>query len=202
MICKRCGNDLSENTLICPTCGTAIDRPASRTQQATSYGSFSQYDFGALPSDHINDPRFPTPFNAGKSQLPPYTAQQAIPGYIPSYHRPQPGYLPFHNSTPPSFRSSALIAEFILSLFGLFGIGWLIAGSTATGIILLVCSIFIYWPIMIAGVMFTRGIGLLCLGPIAIAAIILNILLLSISMRHKAMRFTPAPPAPPSSEKY
>jgi ribosomal protein L40E len=198
MICKRCGNDLSENASICPVCGTASDRPKASAQQPTSYGPFPQHDLGAPLSDQDSGPHFVPPFSTGRSQLPPYSAQQAAPGYLPPHYRTRPGYIPPHASPPPSFRNdTALVAEIILSLFGLFGVGWLIAGSTAVGVILLVCSVFIYWPLMIGGVMITRGFGLLCLGPIAILAIILNILFLSISLRRKATRFTVTPPPPP-----
>jgi hypothetical protein len=210
MICKRCGNALSENTSICPNCGTVSDNAKANAQQPTSYGQFPQPDFRESrvprvpPLDQHSDPRLVTPLSAGNAQLPPYAAQQIAPGYIPPhYHHAHSGYPPFHNNPSPPFRhDTALVAEIILSLFGLFGVGWLIAGSTVTGIILLVCSVFIYWPLMIGGVIITRGFGLLCLGPIAIAAIILNILFLSISLRRKAARFTVAPPPPPPSEAH
>jgi hypothetical protein len=89
-----------------------------------------------------------------------------------------------------------MVTEFILSLFGLFGVGWIIAGSTVTGVLLLIGSVFIYWPLMIGGVILTRGFGLLCLGPIAIGAIILNTLLLMMALRRKTVRFAAPPPSP------
>jgi ribosomal protein L40E len=197
MICKRCGNDLPENASACPVCGTISDRPKMGAQQPTSYGQFP-HDFGVPSSDQRSEPLFAAPFGVASPQLPPYSAQQVTPGYIPPRYQTRPGYTTFHSNSSPAFRNdTALVAEIILSLFGLFGVGWLIAGSTVTGIILLVCSVFIYWPLMIGGVVITRGFGLLCLGPIAIAAIILNILFLSLSLRRKAARFTVAPPPPP-----
>jgi hypothetical protein len=90
----------------------------------------------------------------------------------------------------------ALVAEIILSLFGLFGIGWLMAGETTVGLILLICSIIIYWPVMILGTIFTFGFGLLCLGPLAIAAIIVNIILLNNVLNRKAAKFIVTPPGP------
>jgi len=75
--------------------------------------------------------------------------------------------------------NNALVVEIILSLFGLFGVGWLMARENAIGATLLVGSIFIYWPIVILGTIFTLGFGWICLGPFAIGAIILNILLLN-----------------------
>ncbi len=91
--------------------------------------------------------------------------------------------------------NNALVVEVILSLFGLFGVGWLIAGETTVGTVLLVCSIFIYWPLLIMGTIFTLGLGLVCLGPLAIGAIILNILLLNKALEQKSTQYviTPQP---------
>jgi len=94
--------------------------------------------------------------------------------------------------------NSALIAEIIFSLIGLFGIGWIIAGETVIGVILLLCSIFIYWPIMILGTIFTFGYGLICLGPISIAGIIINTLALNAVLNRKASSiFVPHNPQSP-----
>ena len=91
--------------------------------------------------------------------------------------------------------NNALIVEIILSLFGLFGVGWLIAGETTVGTVLLICSIFIYWPLLILGTIFTLGLGLICLGPLVIGAIILNILLLNKVLEQKSSQYviTPQP---------
>jgi hypothetical protein len=91
--------------------------------------------------------------------------------------------------------NNALVVEIILSLFGLFGVGWLIAGETTVGTVLLVCSIFVYWPLLIMGTIFTFGLGLVCLGPLAIGAIILNILLLNKVLEQKSTQYviTPQP---------
>jgi hypothetical protein len=83
--------------------------------------------------------------------------------------------------------SGALIAEILLSLFvGTYGVGWLMAGETTTGIILLICSFVVYWPFMILGTIFTLGIGLICLGPMAIGAITVNAILLNNLLNRKA----------------
>ena len=91
--------------------------------------------------------------------------------------------------------NNALVVEIILSLFGLFGVGWLMAGETTIGTVLLVCSIFLYWPLLILGTIFTFGLGLICLGPLAIGAIILNILLLNKVLEQKSTQYviTPQP---------
>jgi hypothetical protein len=92
-------------------------------------------------------------------------------------------------NSPPGKKDGALAAEIILSLFGVFGVGWLIGGETAIGIVLLVCSFVLYWPIMILGTLFTFGFGLICLGPLAIGSIILNALLLNNRLNRKATQY-------------
>jgi len=96
---------------------------------------------------------------------------------------------PFHVTIINSnMQTSALIVEILLSLFGIFGIGWIIGGEITLGIILVVCSFFIYWPLMILGTALTEGLGLICLGPLAIAAIILNAVLLNTVLKRKIHR--------------
>jgi hypothetical protein len=109
--------------------------------------------------------------------------------YRASYYATQTAAISNNNS-------NALLLEVILSLFGLFGIGWLVAGETTSGIILLVCSIVIYWPLMIFGTLLTFGFGLVCLGPLAIAAIIVNALVFNSILHRKSPR-QPLPPMPP-----
>jgi hypothetical protein len=92
-------------------------------------------------------------------------------------------------NSPPDKKDGALVAEIILSLFGVFGVGWLIGGETAIGIVLLVCSFVLYWPVMILGTLFTFGLGLICLGPLAIGSIILNALLLNNRLNRKATQY-------------
>ena len=101
-------------------------------------------------------------------------------------------------------KDGALAAEIILSLFGLFGVGWLIAGETTVGIVLLVCSALIYWPIFVGGTIVSDGIGLICLGPMAIAAIIINAVLLNRRCSRKMAQYIvmqqsqrPQSPQPP-----
>jgi hypothetical protein len=80
----------------------------------------------------------------------------------------------------------AIVTEVLLNVFlGIYGVGWLMAGETTTGIILLICSILLYWPIMILGTIFTVGLGLICLVPLAIVALIINPILLSNAIKRK-----------------
>jgi hypothetical protein len=75
-------------------------------------------------------------------------------------------------------RTAAIITEVILDLFGIYGVGWLIAGETTVGIVLLVGS-FIWWPIAIVSTLFTLGFGLICVVPLNIAFLLLSVILLS-----------------------
>ena len=60
------------------------------------------------------------------------------------------------------------------------------SGETTIGVILLICTFVLYWPIMLLGIIFTLGLGLFCLGPLAIGAIILNAILLNNTLKQKA----------------
>jgi TM2 domain-containing membrane protein YozV len=194
MICKRCGNSLAENATICPICGT-VTLPASASgQPSTSYGApqgdfmrqgYSPYDSaGSYERGYAPSPRPDGPQQGGQR----YEGYNQNYNYAPPYNA---GYAPGINVTvinnmPTSGSSdSALIVEILLSLFGIFGVGWLMAGETTTGVILLICSFALYWPTIILGTIFTLGFGLLCLGPMMIAAIIINAMLLNNVLKRK-----------------
>ena len=190
MICERCGKEMPDTAAVCPSCGTASSFARSGTATPTDYGQPSS----AYP---------PSSYAQGYGQQPLYTPPQ--PDYAPqqnygqSYNVPPAAYPPVSVNvnigapivpvTPVASpgNSGAIIAEVLLNLFlGIYGVGWLMAGETTTGIILLVCGIFLYWPIMVLGTIFTLGIGLLCLGPLAIGAIILNAILLNNTIKRKS----------------
>jgi len=116
-------------------------------------------------------------------------------GYAP---QPAPMYQPAavnvvvtNTSAPSSNKNTgALIVEILLSLFlGVYGVGWLMAGETTAGVVLLICSILFYWPTIILGTIFTFGFGVLCLGPLAIGGLILNAVLLNKALERKATQF-------------
>jgi TM2 domain-containing membrane protein YozV len=192
--CERCGNKIAENATICLVCGTVRGLPQASRQPVTNYGQYPQSSLGESPS-------------STQGQTPPYTlytqpqtyqelSREIFVGYNPHYsygaQQPPPrnGYAlpPTDASMPMDKTDSALVAEILLSLFGIFGIGWLMAGETAIGVILLLASILFYWPVILLGAVVTEGFGLICLGPLAIGAIILNIVLLSSVLRHKAAK--------------
>ena len=203
MICVRCGNVMPHKATICALCGTVVERPKS--SPSTSYGDpYAQSNF--------SDPSF---YERGYAAQPQATPPPPQAEYMPPPQQPF-GYAPPYTNaamyppgainvtivnSPLGKKDGALVAEIILSLFGVFGVGWLIGGETAIGIVLLVCSFVLYWPVMILGTLFTFGFGLICLGPLAIGSIILNALLLNNRLNRKATQYvtvqsqqTPMPP--------
>ncbi len=75
-------------------------------------------------------------------------------------------------------RTAAIIVETILDLFGVYGVGWLIAGETTTGIILLVASFF-WWAIAALITIFTVGVGLICIFPLDLIFLLVSVILLA-----------------------
>ncbi len=204
MVCERCGSEIEDSASICSSCGSITTRARSASHQHTNYGHYPQNGFG---EDFSSQQGYrPQAFAPPARDYAPPTRQEHT-----RYKRGAPEYQAAHNyqahttNTPAAGgamftnkNNSALIAEIIFSLIGLFGIGWIIAGETVIGVILLLCSIFIYWPIMILGTIFTFGYGLICLGPISIAGIIINTLALNAVLNRKASSiFVPHNPQSP-----
>jgi serine/threonine protein kinase len=121
-------------------------------------------------------------------QLPPYPTTPLTPGtaYQPfmSQVQTQMPAPPSPYTSPGSYRSSgaqttsdtlhttAVVMEVLLSIFGVFGVGWCIAGRWGRGLTLLVCSFLIYWPIIMQSLL--SGSGGSCPFLLAIGAIIFN----------------------------
>jgi hypothetical protein len=191
MICVRCGNEMPHKATICAVCGTVVERPKS--PPSASYDEpYSQSNF--------SEPSFYERGYAAQSQTvppPPHAGYMPPPqqpfGYAPPYTNAAmypPGAINVTIVNAPSGKKdSALPVEILFSLFGVFGVGWLIGGETAVGIVFLICSFVLYWPIMILGTLLTLGLGLICLGPLAIGLIILNALLLNNRLNHKATQY-------------
>lgn len=203
MFCKRCGNEIADVARICPTCGTSIEHAHAHVniQPHTSYGSYPQSSNDATAQQqrgYAPQPeRPPRPRNTNTAYS-PYTNGYTVP---PTYPGPSTYQQPYNNYAPrpQAFtviqkNDTALVTEIILSLFGIFGVGWLMARETTIGTVLLVCSFLIYWPIIILGTLLTFGLGLICLGPLAIAAIILNIIWFNGVLNKKANHFVVVPP--------
>jgi hypothetical protein len=198
MFCKRCGTQIAQTTKLCPACGTIIEHASMNAQPQTPYGAYAQASH-EQSTQQTREYAVP-PYGNVKNASPPLNGY-ATPAYknAPAYDQdPYKSYPPSASAFMVTNKNdAALVTEILLSLIGIFGVGWIMAGETTIGIILLVMSIFIYWPIMILGTIFTFGLGLICLGPIAIAAIILNFVLLNSVLNRKMTRFIITQPPPP-----
>ena len=192
--CERCGNDMPDNLAICPNCGTVTSKAKDSISPSTSYGSYpDRYYSQASGYVENNQQDYVTPDSQENN------FQQQNNSYGQSYNTP-----PMYQQAPVNFtifntsNSTPLIVELLLSIFlGIFGIGWLIAGEVVIGIILLVCSLFIYLPLLIISIFiafFTFGFSLFCTGPMVIGVIILNAILLNNKLKRKASSYMPIPP--------
>ena len=192
--CERCGNDMPDNIAICPKCGTVAFKANNNPSPATSYGSHSERYPGTQAGNVDNTQReYPAPHAQS------YSSQQQNDTYGQPYNAP-PMYqkATFNVTFLHTNNSIPLIVELLLSIFlGIFGVGWLIAGEVAVGVILLVCSLFIYLPLLIISIFiafFTFGLSLFCTGPMIIGAIVLNAILLNNRLKRKAASYMPMPP--------
>lgn len=182
---------------MCPVCGSVNQtEEAPRPSATTMYGQYSEQNVGNT-SAYV--PEQERPYQEYLQPQAYIDYQQASQGYgpIPAPQQPRQEASTIYQAqvnVVVNKTDTTLVSEIILSLFGIFGVGWIMAGETALGIILLICSIFIYWPIMILGTIFTFGFGLLCLAPFAIGTIILNIVLLNSTLRRKARHAHIMPP--------
>jgi ribosomal protein L40E len=193
-ICERCGNDMPDNVAICPKCGTVTLTAKDNVSPTTSYGSYSDRYYSQPPVyGENNQLEYVTP----SSQE--YHVQQQNYSYGQSYNSP-PMFqqAPFNVTIMNTSNSTPLIVELLFSIFlGIFGIGWLMAGEVVIGVVLLVCSLFIYLPLLIISIFiafFTFGFSLFCTGPLVIGAIVLNAILLNNKLKRKASTYMPIPP--------
>jgi hypothetical protein len=103
------------------------------------------------------------------------------PGYPPP---PGPGYgygyppQPVVVMRPRESNGGAVAVEAILAFFGLYGVGWLMAGETTIGVVLLLASFF-WWGLAVVIAASTVGFGLFCVAPLNIGLMILSAVLLA-----------------------
>lgn len=195
--CQNCGNPMPDTAAICPNCGQSISAPPPMPQR-------SSYDSGYMSPQ----PDYMTP---QQPYMPPQQQyMQPQQGYMApqqQYMPPQQGYMaPQQQYMPPpqqayvqqssvvnvsvggssgtsSQSKTGLIVEIILSIFGIYGVGWLISGETTVGIVLLICSFVLYYPAVVILGIFTVG---LCDIPLVLGAIIFNAIMLNNALNRKA----------------
>ncbi len=181
--CERCGHEMPDSVTICPSCGTLTG--ATNQPPVTGYG---QPQMGAYGQGYG-----PQVYSSSPQQGYPPANQQA--GYMP----PQPGYgtpyppasvnVTLVNNVPSSSKKTgALVAEILLTLFlSVYGVGWLMAGETTIGLVLLLGSIFLLWPFVVVFSLFTFFIADCFIVPLLITAVIVNAILLNKTLERKAL---------------
>lgn len=187
--CTNCGRGIPDTAALCPNCGTPISAPIP---ERPSYMPPQQSYMPPLQSQ----PGYMPPPQPAPNYMPPQQGYMTPP--------PQQGYYGQQQNVPPMYQqgpavnvtvvnntttksNTPVIVEVILSIFGIYGVGWLMAGETTIGLILLACSILIYWPVMVVMAIFTIGI---CDFPVAIAAIVVNAIVLNGALKRKATQIT------------
>ena len=197
MICERCGKGMPTGATICPACGTPTVF-ARGGEASTSYSQFIPDDYGDTPSAPVYEqyeqgyrPSFEAPPRQSTNYVPPHTPYNpyAPPNPPPLYQSPPVNVTVVNNFVTPSLnKNNALLTEILCSLFGVYGIGWLMAGETVTGVILLVCSFLVIWPLAITIAIFTLGFGIFfCNLPLAVIGIIVNAIFLNNALNRKVV---------------
>ncbi|OQA17358.1 MAG: Oxoglutarate dehydrogenase inhibitor [Chloroflexi bacterium ADurb.Bin360] len=143
----------------------------------------------AAPTRAIGDtPAWQSAPNAAPASW-PADVTQARPAWIPptpaggsmSYQAPAYGY-------PTKSKSTGMLLEIGIGLFALMGFGWIYAGQTSTGVILLILNLMLnigYWLVGAA----TVGISLFCTIPLQIAAVVLSASMLNSYMNKNPDKF-------------
>ncbi len=189
--CATCGRMIPDNATSCPNCGALTEFGRSSRSQS---GEFQQqsytppnYNSGYAPPQQGQqfgyNPQqgYAPPQQQGYAQHQGYAQQ---PNYGQPYQQSGINVTVTNNTTTHS--STPVIVELLLNIFlGIYGVGWLMAGETTTGVILLICS-FMDWFIWGMLFVFTLGLGFICWGPLLIAAIIVNAILLNKTLKRKA----------------
>ena len=83
-----------------------------------------------------------------------------------------PPATPYHHAQPIKDRSMGLILEILPGLFGIFGIGWIYAGETNTGVLILIGGLVMMFIFVTANVL---SAGICCFGTIPIQLAVLAI---------------------------
>ncbi len=194
MTCERCGKEIPDNIAICPNCGTITSTVRAGTQPTTTHGPYSG-SYIDVPPDYA----YPPQQNYTTPPLKEYRSPQQDYGYGQSYNTPPVYQSAVYNVTVVNTTNNTpLIVELLLSIFlGIYGVGWLMAGEVAAGVILLICSLVVYLPLLLVSIFiafFTFGFSLFCTGPMVIGAIVLNAILLNNRLKQKAAQYVTAQP--------
>jgi len=173
MNCATCGRMIPDNATSCPYCGAL-----------TQLGRASQPQAGYYQQPGYMPPQQPG-YNPQQGYTPPQQGYYQQPIYGQPYQQSGVNVTVMNNTTTQS--STPVVVEILLNIFlGIYGVGWLMAGETTAGVIMLICSFVVYWPLTIAIGIFTLFIGYACWGPLVIAAWIVNAIMLNNALKRKA----------------
>ena len=189
MVCERCRNTLAENAAICPVCGMIPTNNMHQPQTSTTYNQYQPHTTGETPASTQSGahPHGARPADALYTKMQEPHPDNTDDQDFNFYTAPASAYTyNTYQSTKTQQKRQGLVIEIVLSLIGLFGVGWLIAGEPLIGTILILSSVFIYWPLVFTITRITYGLGLICFGPFAIGAVILNAVLLNSTQRWRA----------------
>lgn len=206
-------NEWETETQLSPKYETGNENVDDGEYETFISGSGSNYEAGYAPQRNKRPPLPPMP--PLPMQPPPPRPQTPLFAYGPTpiYQTPplfvtamQPNVYPPYAPIPATKNVGALIAEIFLSLIGIFGVGWLIAGETTVGVVLLICSFLVIAPIALFIAFITFGIGIfVCDLPLAVAGIIINAILLNNRLNRKAQQqyfyAQPAQQTPPPMQQ-
>ena len=120
----------------------------------------------------------PVPVAAPVYQPAPAAAPVPMPAPV---YSPAPPYPPYAaQGQPYKDKSIAYILEFIL-----LGLGWIYAGNTSAGIIILISWLVVGLGVGITVDVITGGFGCLCTGPLMIVAYVFSLIQLGSYMRDR-----------------
>ncbi len=192
-VCTHCGKEIMEQRTSCPSCGIALFENQISSETIANSALPVQKNTKTFPFDSLYEEYIPqlAPLYernyAARPIKPPDTSSQKTSAAIPNDSIPTPLTFTerfFHVNT-----NAPLIIEVLLSLFtGIFGVGWLLIGKKRAGTLLLATSLIFYLPLLILSYVlayFSYGLSILCTGPFAIAAVLLNAFLLHRTIQRK-----------------
>ncbi len=154
---------MAQSLKACPRCGAAQPLQAEVCPQC---GHQFRTQFQALPGTQL----------VGNPQT---------PGYQPLPYAAQPYPQPLKE------RSTAMLLEILLGFFGLPGFGWIYAGRTTTGLILLLGLVAWDTLIMCPVTVLTAGFGICCVLPINWTVMILSAISLNSHTKQHPELFRP-----------
>jgi hypothetical protein len=132
--CSACGTENPDGSNFCISCGFDINATATETRVRTDSVSAPTASTPPLSSPSVDMPREYLDSSLPPAPPPPPPPPVSSFGTLPSY-APPPSMA---QNQPAKDRTRAIFFEVVSGLFSLPGIGWMYAGNTTVGVVLLV----------------------------------------------------------------